>query len=122
MHAGSGAIALVGSGEYLPVMTVLEAELLQAGLARGKRNAFVQIPIAAGQENEKSLDRWRTLGQEQADRMGVPCSYIPLYTREDAYRPDLIEGINDAALIYFSGGDPHHLTLSLQNTPAWEAV
>lgn len=52
----------------------------------------------------------------------MPAAYIPLYNREDAYRPDLVEAIKDAALIYFSGGDPHHLALSLQNTPAWEAV
>lgn len=103
-------------------MAELEGELLQAGLTRGKRNTFVQIPTAAGEENEKSLDRWRSLGQEQADRLGVRCSYIPLYTREDAYRPDLVEAVKDSGLIYFSGGNPHHLALSLQNTPVWEAI
>lgn len=103
-------------------MTELEGELLQAGLSRGKRNTFVQIPTAAGEESDKSLDRWRILGESQADRLGVPAAYIPLYNREDAFRPDLVEAIRDAALIYFSGGNPHHLALSLQNTPAWEAV
>lgn len=103
-------------------MAGLEGELLQAGLSRGKRNVFVQIPTAAGQESEESLARWRKLGEEQAVRLGTESVYIPLHTREDAFRPDLVEAINDAALIYFSGGDPHHLALSLHNTPAWEAI
>jgi cyanophycinase len=121
-NLGSGALALVGSGEYLPVMAGLEGTLLQAGLTRGKRNTFVQIPTAAGLEDDRSLARWRRLGEEQAERLGTTSSYIPLHTREDAFRPDLVEAIQDAALIYFSGGDPHHLALSLHNTPAWEAI
>jgi cyanophycinase len=103
-------------------MAGLEGLLLQAGLTRGKRNTYVQIPTAAGMEDEKSLSRWRRLGEEQAERLGTTSSYIPLHTREDAFRPDLVDAIKDAALIYFSGGDPHHLALSLHNTPAWEAI
>jgi len=60
--------------------------------------------------------------EEQAEGLGTQDGYIPLHTREDAFRPDLVEAIKDAALIYFPGGDPHHLALSLHNTPAWEAI
>ena len=73
-------------------------------------------------EDEKRLTRWRRLGEEEADRLGTTSSDILLHTREDAFRPDLVNAIKDAALIYFSGGDPHHLALSLHNTPAWEAI
>jgi cyanophycinase len=39
-----GAIALVGSGEYLPMAQVLETELLRLGISKGKSNTFIQIP------------------------------------------------------------------------------
>ena len=45
-----GALALVGSGEYLPEAQSLEAELLRLGISRGKSNTYIQIPTAAGKE------------------------------------------------------------------------
>ena len=47
-----GALALVGSGEYLPEAQLLEAELLRLGISRGKSNTYIQIPTAAGKEGE----------------------------------------------------------------------
>ena len=49
-----GALALIGSGEYLPGMAELEGELLKLGMTRGLKNHYVQIPLAAGRE---SVDR-----------------------------------------------------------------
>ena len=103
-------------------MTELEGNLLQAGMARGKRNTFVQLPTAAGQENEKSLKRWRELGAEQGERLGAEVIYLPVYNREDAFRQELVDLIADAGLIYFSGGDPHHLALTMKETPVWAAI
>jgi cyanophycinase len=117
-----GAIALVGSGEYLPVMTALEGELLQAAVVRGKREAFVQLPTAAGQEDSSSLERWHTLGQTQGQRLAVETHSLRLYTREDAFNPDFVEAIQDAGLIYLSGGDPNYLAETLIDTPVWESI
>ena len=118
----SGAIALVGSGEYLPVMTALEGELLQAAVARGKRKVFVQLPTAAGKENHQRLAHWHELGYTQAQRLGVECISLKLYNREDAFKTEFVEAISDAALIYLSGGDPHYLASSLEDTPVWKAI
>ena len=43
----AGALALVGSGEYLPQMQSLEAALIEDAVQRGKRRAYIQIPTAA---------------------------------------------------------------------------
>jgi cyanophycinase len=118
----SGAIALVGSGEYLPVMTALEGELLQAAVGRGKRKVFVQLPTAAGKESEERLAHWHELGYAQAQRLGVECNSLKLYNRQDAFNTEFVEAIGDAALIYLSGGDPHYLASSLADTPVWEAI
>jgi cyanophycinase len=117
-----GAIALVGSGEYLPVMSVLESELLQSAVNLGKRKVYVQIPTAAAKEGNDRLDFWASLGQEQADRLGAQCQSLPIFTRSDAFLPANIDAIHDAGLIYFSGGDPHYLAETLIETPVWRAI
>jgi cyanophycinase-like exopeptidase len=118
----TGSIALVGSGEYLPSMAALEKSLIDDALALGKKPTFVQIPTAAGRESSDRLDYWRELGKEQADELGVEQIFLPIYDREAALNPEYAQLINDSALIYLSGGDPHHLAQSLRDTPVWDAI
>ena len=117
-----GAIALVGSGEYLPIAQVLETELLRLGVSKGKSNTYIQIPTAAGKEGDERLDFWRKRGADQGARIGCEVKYLPVLTRDDAHNPQWIEEINSAGLIYFSGGDPVHLAEIFANTPMWEAI
>jgi cyanophycinase len=117
-----GAIALVGSGEYLPIAQVLETELLRLGISKGKSNTFIQIPTAAGKEGDDRLDFWRKRGADQAARIGCEVKYLPVLSRDDAHNANWIEEINSAGLIYFSGGDPVHLAEIFANTPMWEAI
>ena len=117
-----GAIALVGSGEYLPMAQVLETELLRLGISKGKSNTFIQIPTAAGKEGDDRLDFWRKRGADQAARIGCEVKYLPVLSRDDAHNANWIEEINSAGLIYFSGGDPVHLAEIFANTPMWEAI
>jgi cyanophycinase len=117
-----GALALVGSGEYLPEAQLLEAELLRLGISRGKSNTYIQIPTAAGKEGEDRLDFWRQRGADQAARIGCEVKYLPVLTREDAHNAQWIEEIKSAGLIYFSGGDPVHLAEVFADTPMWQAI
>jgi len=117
-----GSIALVGSGEYLPAMADLEKSLIDDALALGKKPTYIQIPTAAGRESQDRLDYWRALGKAQADKLGVEQIFLPIYNREGALNPVLAEQINDSALIYLSGGDPHHLAESLRDTPVWDSI
>ena len=117
-----GTIALVGSGEYLPAMAGLEKSLIDDALALGKKPTYIQIPTAAGRESQDRLDYWRALGKAQADKLGVEQIFLPIYNREGALNPVLADLINDSALIYLSGGDPHHLAESLRDTPVWQSI
>ena len=117
-----GALALVGSGEYLPEMAELEGNLLRSGMERGKLNRFVQLPLAAGRESQDRLRFWQELGATQAERLDSEQVFLPIYTREDAMRADLAVEIDNAGLIYISGGDPSYLATSLTGTPVWEAI
>lgn len=120
--ATHGRLALVGSGEYLPVMAEMEAGLIEAGLRNGRAPAFVQIPMAAGLEGEKSLSYWVELGQEQASRIGVEAVPIVARNKAEANDPRLAAKVGEAALIYLSGGDPYHLATSMRGTLLWEAI
>ena len=117
-----GALALVGSGEYLPEAQSLETELLRLGISRGKSNTYIQIPTAAGKEGEDRLDFWRQCGADQGARIGCEVKYLPVLSREDAHNAQWIEEIKSAGLIYFSGGDPVHLAEVFADTPMWEAI
>lgn len=117
-----GAIALVGSGEYLPQAQVLEGELLRLAISRGKSNTYIQIPTAAGQEGQDRLDFWRARGAEQAARIGCEVIYLPVLNRDDASNQEFIDRIEKAGLIYFSGGDPGFLAEIFRDTPLWSAI
>ena len=122
MTLSAGAIALVGSGEYLPQAQALESELLRLAISRGKPNTFIQIPTAAGREGSESLDFWRDRGAKQGERIGCEVKYLPVLTREDAHNSEFISEVGKAGLIYFSGGDPVHLAEIFRDTPLWAAI
>jgi cyanophycinase len=112
-----GPLALVGSGEYLPVMADVEGLLLHGRPAR-----YVQIPTAAGQEGEQSLKRWLALGAAQAERLGVEPVPVLARDRDEADSPELAARIEGAGLIYLSGGSPMYLAQTLRGTRLWDAI
>jgi len=122
MNQSSGAIALVGSGEYSVQMQELETQLLHRAISRGKKNTFVQIPTASSHEGDASRAKWKRLGQEQSDRIGSECIYLPIHEREDAFNPEFVDAIADAGLIYFSGGDPHRVADIYRDSPVWQKI
>jgi cyanophycinase-like exopeptidase len=117
-----GAIALVGSGEYLPAMATLEQDLIDDAVRRGKPRHFMQLATAAGQEGERSLTYWRELGAAQGERIGVPTSFLPVFTREHANDPLLAARVAEAGLLYLSGGSPGHLAETLVGSLVGDAI
>jgi len=112
-----GPLALVGSGEYLPVMAEVEGLLLA-----GRAPRYVQIPTAAAPEGEETLARWVELGKAQADRLGVEPVPVVARNREQADDPELAALVAGAGLVYLSGGSPSYLASTLRGTLLWEAV
>ena len=122
MNSEHGALALVGSGEYLIQMQEIESDLLRLGISRGKSNTYIQIPTGAGQESADRIEFWKERGAAQAKRIGAECKFLPILRREDAFNPQYIEAVTNAGLIYFSGGDPGYITEVFEETPLWEKV
>lgn len=110
-------IALVGSGEYLPVMTDIERSLIE-----GRAPVYVQLATAAAPEGDDSLARWHRLGREQAERLGVTQVVVDVRTREDADDPAHAALVEGAGLVYLSGGNPAYLAETLRDTAVWRAI
>ena len=117
-----GSLALVGSGEFLPEMSDLESLLIQDGVRNGKRPRFIQIPTAAGRESADRIKYWKELGRAQGERLGIEVEFLEILSKQDAQDKEIAALIADSALIYLSGGDPHHLAESLINTPVFDAI
>jgi cyanophycinase len=113
----AGPLALVGSGEYLPVMAGVEGMLL-----RGRAPRYVQIPTAAAPEGERSLRRWLDLGAAQAERLSVEQIPVVVRDRDEANADELAALIEGAGLVYLSGGNPGYLARTLRNSHVWAAV
>ena len=113
----TGPLALVGSGEYLPVMAEVER-----GLIAGRPPRYVQIPTAAAHEGAASLERWVTLGREQAERLGVEAVPLVVRNRADADDPDMAAQLDGAGLVYLSGGSPTMLAKTLRGTAVGAAI
>ena len=122
MNSERGALALVGSGEYMVHMQEIEFNLLYRGISKGKSKTFIQIPTGAGQESADRIDFWKERGAAQAKRLDAECRFLPILTREDALNPQYIEDVTNAGLIYFSGGDPGYITEVFHETPLWEKI
>ena len=112
-----GPLALVGSGEYLPVMAGVEG-----GLLAGRPPRYVQIPTAAVPDGLEVVARWVTLGQEQAARLGVEAVPLLVRDRADADDPELAAQVAGAGLVYLSGGSPPYLAATLAGTLVGAAV
>lgn len=106
-------LALVGSGEYLPAMQDFEKTISRPG-------RYVQVALAAGREGQSKLEYWKKLGEDQASRLGMKQDFLSVFDRAAA--ENFNEVLEDAGLIYFSGGNPHYLMQSLKDTNLLKAV
>jgi len=118
----NGLIALLGSGEYLPVMDDVDRYLLANCGADGRKPRVVCLPTAAGQEGQKSLSRWSRMGVEHFTRLGADVQAVPVIDAVSANDLNHASAVEDADLIYFSGGDPSFLYRTMKDSLVWEAA
>ena len=115
-----GALALVGSGEYLPVMAETDRFLLNTvgGPAAAR---VVVIPTASALELGMP-ERWSNMGVAHFRALGAQVAPVLLLTRDDAQDARVLADLRGADLYYFSGGNPEHVITTLRDTPAWQII
>lgn len=110
--------AFLGSGEFEDWHREIDRWLL----ARARGDGVLILPTASAREGDEVFDSWGEKGLGHYRRLGVPAEVLPLKTREDASRPELVEALDRAALVFVSGGNPWHLSETMRDTPFWERL
>jgi cyanophycinase-like exopeptidase len=119
----NGLIALLGSGEYLPVMDEVDSYLLAncGADAKARKPRVVCLPTAAGQEGPKSVSRWSNMGVEHFTRLGAEVQALPIIDAQSANDPKYALAVGNADIIYFSGGNPSYLYATMKDSLVWQA-
>jgi cyanophycinase len=117
---GTGPIALVGSGEFLPAMAEIDAGLLAATGRRRPRVAI--LPTASWPDGEDVFRRWAAMGAEHFTALGAEVEPVLVRDRFDADDAAHAQAIGEADLIYLSGGKPGHLTSTVVGSPVGSAL
>lgn len=110
------SFALLGSGEFEPWTEHLDRWLLER--ARGDGLVLV-APTASAPEGDEVFEGWGRLGLAHYRRLGAPAEVLPLRTRADAEGPALSARLDDASMVFFSGGNPSYLAATLAGTRFW---
>lgn len=116
----SPVLGLLGSGEFDPWAAEVDRWLLER--ARGGDGRVLILPTASAPDGDEVFEMWSEKGMAHYGRQGIPAEVLLLKTREDADRADLIAKLEDASLVFFSGGNPAYLAATLAGTNFWRAV
>jgi cyanophycinase len=109
----------LGAGEFLPWSEDAERHVLRLTRRTGP---IAVLPTASAPEGDAVFDRWGRMGLDHYAQLGLEARVVPLKTRDDASAPALVAALDDASMIFFSGGNPAYLARTLDGTPFLDAL
>ena len=115
-----GPVALVGSGEFLPVMADFDAGLL-AATGRSRPRVAI-LPTASWPDGSEVFHRWAIQGAAHFSSLGAEVEPVLVRDRVDADDASNAQAIGEADLVYLSGGKPAHLSSALCGTAVGRAL
>jgi cyanophycinase len=113
------SFALLGAGEFEAWHDGVDAWLLERAGGSGR---VLVLPTASAPEGDEVFDRWGGMGLEHYRRLGIDADVVPLRTRQDADRPDVVDRLADASMVFFSGGNPWYLATVLKDSAFCRAM
>lgn len=113
----AGPLALVGSGEFLPAMAEVDADLLE-----GRARRVAVLPTAAGPEGDRSVRRWFDLAHRHYAGLDAEVVEVDVRDRAAAMDQRFVDLLDGVGMIYLSGGNPGHLADTLRGTPLGGAI
>jgi cyanophycinase len=111
-------LGLLGSGEFEPWAREVDRRLL----AEARDGPVLVLPTASAPEGDEVFEAWAERGLDHYRAQDIDADVLPLRTRDDAERRELAERIGDAAMVFFSGGNPKYLASVLDGTACWRAI
>jgi len=109
--------AFLGAGEFEQWHGEVDLRLLD-----GRDGRALVLATASAREGEAVFDGWVTKGLAHYEALGVPAHAPALRTRADADDPSVVGALDDAALVFFSGGNPAYLASVLAGSLFWEVL
>jgi cyanophycinase len=106
--------AFLGAGEFEDWHDEVDRALLH-----GRDGRVLVCATAAAPEGDDVFDRWAGQGIAHYDRLGVAATAPPLKRPEDAHDDGVVAMLDDAAAIFFSGGNPSWVATVLRDSPFW---
>ncbi len=103
---------LLGSGEFEPWSRAVDTWLLE----RAGPGPVLILPTASSREGAEVFDRWGAKGMAHFAGAGIESEVVPIVDRADADRPQIVERLDGAAMVYFSGGNPWYLAEALRGS------
>ena len=111
--------SLLGSGEFQPWSEPVDRRLVAEADGDGR---VLILPTASAPEGKDVFERWGSLGLAHFSRLDIPAEVLDLKTREDTDDPRLIERLDGASAVYFSGGNPAYLSMVLDESDLLDAL
>ena len=111
--------SLLGSGEFQPWSEPVDRRLLAEADGDGR---VLILPTASAPEGKDVFERWGSLGLAHFSRLEVPAEVLDLRTREDTDDPRILEKLEGASAVYFSGGNPAYLAATLAESDFLDAM
>jgi cyanophycinase len=113
-------VALVGAGEFLPVMAEVDRQLL-AAVGSGRPRVAI-LPTASYPDGEDVFLRWASLGEAHFRSLGAEVEAVLVRDAVDAQDAAFAQAVGEADIVYMSGGKPDHLLRSLAGSAVWRAM
>ena len=108
-----GAFALMGSGEFESWHDDVDGWLLEHSDGDG---SVLIVPTASAREGNEVFEGWANKGLQHYARSGIVARVLPIRTREDADRPEFVDELSSASVVFFSGGNPWYLAETLRDS------
>jgi cyanophycinase len=108
------AYAFLGAGEFEDWHDEVDRELLD-----GRNAKVLVLATAAAPEGDDVYQGWVDKGLAHYARTGIDASAPALRTLEDARDPAIVAELDDAGMVFFSGGNPAYLAGVLVGSPFW---
>lgn len=113
-----GALLLAGSGEFRPPMVSVDRALLRH--TPGSPPKVAIVPTAAGLE--VSVSSWIMDGIAHFTALGCEAYGVRAIDRVSVEDPAHVAAIEQADLVYLSGGSPGYLVETLRDSAVWQAI
>jgi cyanophycinase len=109
-------LVLFGSGEFTPAVDNIDKYLIDKYQPRN----IAVLPTAAGTESDAS--KWIEMAKLHYAKYNLPVIAVPIFNKTQSNDKTLIDLLDQADWIFFSGGNPNYLLEVLTGSELWRVI